>query len=96
MSNIRTDEIDDETKSNPPNEAYEISDTESIKGNDKNFSEPNLDIKNNIMENNLNTNFNNNQIEKMRQKITQQATRLQQIEKNYQKVISENSQLKKK
>ncbi len=96
MRNIRTDEIDDETKSNPPNEAYEISDTESIKGNDKNFSEPNLDIKNNILDNNLNTNFNNNQIEKMRQKITQQATRLQQIEKNYQKVISENSQLKKK
>ena len=96
MSNIRTDEIDDETKSHPPNEAYEISDTESIKGNDKNFSEPNLDIKNNILDNNLNTNFNNNQIEKMRQKITQQATRLQQIEKNYQKVISENSQLKKK
>ena len=96
MRNIRTDEIDDETKSNPPNEAYEISDTESIKGNEKNFSEPNLDIKNNILDNNLNTNFNNNQIEKMRQKITQQATRLQQIEKNYQKVISENSQLKKK
>ena len=96
MSNIRTDEIDDETKSHPPNEAYEISDTESIKGNDKNFSEPNLDIKNNIMENNLNTNFNNNQIEKMKQKITQQATRLQKIEKNYQKIISENSQLKKR
>ena len=93
MSNNIIDENDDESKPHPPNEAYEISYNESLKDNiEKNYSEPNYTIK----DKDLNIKFNNNQIEKMREKITQQALRLQQIEKNYQKILLENSTLKKK
>ncbi len=93
MSNNIIDENDDESKPHPPNEAYEISYNESLKDNiEKNYSEPNYTIK----DKDLNIKFNNNQIEKMREKITQQTLRLQQIEKNYQKILLENSTLKKK